>query len=377
MSYLVCHVQKFKASDVKGMQKHNQRESQNSKNKDIDKDRTTLNYDLHNQNHINYNLKVKEIIKDGYSVDKGIRKDAVVMTSTLITSDSEYFKKLLPEQQKEFFKKSYEFLKEKYGEKNIISATVHMDEATPHMHLCSVPLTEDGRISAKNIFDRKNLLKLQDELPKHLQVNGFDIKRGEIGSEKIHLDTHDFKKLKVAELEKSVDNKLIEVKELEIKLERTKDTLKNDLKPLQATKMQLHELKYLEVKKSVLGGKMTLIEGDYHKLMELAKQGIIKSNDLVKLQEEKNYITYQSYEYKKAYDESGTKISELKKTIGKYKESTDNLNGQLDALVKTIKKLEPEVREKFMEDYKENFKEISKSKMELQKAKVQSQDFQM
>jgi len=56
--------------DVKGTQIHNQRESENSKNKDINKDRTILNYDLHNENHINYNHKVKEIIKDGYSVNK-------------------------------------------------------------------------------------------------------------------------------------------------------------------------------------------------------------------------------------------------------------------------------------------------------------------
>ena len=59
MSYLICHVQKFKANDMKGTQIHNQRESENSKNKDINKDRTILNYDLHNEKHINYNRKVK------------------------------------------------------------------------------------------------------------------------------------------------------------------------------------------------------------------------------------------------------------------------------------------------------------------------------
>jgi len=367
MSYLVCHVQKFKASDVKGTQIHNQRESQ---------DRTRLNYDLHNESHINYNQKVKEIIKDGYSVDKGIRKDAVVMTSTLVTSDSEYFKKLSNEEQKEFFKKSFEFLKEKYGEKNIISATVHMDEATPHMHLCSVPLTEDGRLSAKNIFDRKALLNLQDELPKYLQSNGFDIQRGEAGSEKTHLDTQDFKKKKVEELSMALDNKLKEVKELEIKLEKTKDALKSDLKPLEATKMHLSELKYLEVKRSVLGGKMTLLEGDYYKLMDLAKQGIIKSNDLMKLQEEKDHLAHQSYEYKKAYMDGGDKITELKKTIGSYKKSIDSLNGQLDAVVKTVKTLEPEIRKEFMENFKKNVQEIEKAKIESTKPKVQNRDFE-
>ena len=154
MSYLVCHVQKFKSSDVKGMQKHNQRESENSKNKDIDRSKTEFNYDLHNKQHINYNHKVKEILTNGFKGTKAIRKDAVVMTSTLITSDGEFFKKLLPEEQKEFFKQSYEYLKDRYGEKNIVSATIHMDETNPHMHLCSVPLTKEGRLSAKILFDR-------------------------------------------------------------------------------------------------------------------------------------------------------------------------------------------------------------------------------
>jgi len=50
------------------------------------------------------------------------------------------------------------------------------------MHLCSVPLTEDGRLSAKILFNRKSLLQLQSELPKYLQSKGFDVQRGESGS---------------------------------------------------------------------------------------------------------------------------------------------------------------------------------------------------
>lgn len=104
---------------------------------------------------------------------------AVVMTSTLITSDGEFFKKLRLEEQKEFFKQSYEYLKDRYGEKNIVSATIHMDETNPHMHLCSVPLTEKGRLSAKILFDRKGLLTLQKELPSYLKSKSFDIQKGE------------------------------------------------------------------------------------------------------------------------------------------------------------------------------------------------------
>jgi len=121
---------------------------------------------------------------------------------------------------------------------------------------------------------------------------------------------------------------------------------------------------------------MTLLEGDYYKLMDLAKQGIIKSNDLMKLQEEKDHLAHQSYEYKKAYMDGGDKITELKKTIGSYKKSIDSLNGQLDAVVKTVKTLEPEIRKEFMENFKKNVQEIEKAKIESTKPKVQNRDFE-
>ena len=94
MSYFACHVKKFKSNDVRGLQIHNQRESSNSKNNDIDSYRTILNYDLHNKDKINYNQRIKEIIAKGYKGTKAIRKDATVMTSTIVTSDKLFFDKL-------------------------------------------------------------------------------------------------------------------------------------------------------------------------------------------------------------------------------------------------------------------------------------------
>ena len=187
MSYAVIHVQKFKMNDVKGIQIHNQRESPNSKNTDIQRDKSALNYDLRNPEPVNYNHKVKEIIKEGYTVDKAIRKDAVVMTGTLVTSDKEFFSTLSQAEQKKYFQDTYDYLKGRYGEKNIVAAVVHLDEKTPHMHVVSVPITEDGRLSTKTLFDRKALRELQSELPKLLQDNGFEVKRGELGSDKTHV----------------------------------------------------------------------------------------------------------------------------------------------------------------------------------------------
>lgn len=225
MSYFACHVKKFKSNDVRGLQIHNQRESSNSKNNDIDPYRTILNYDLHNKDKINYNQRVKEIIAEGYKGAKAIRKDATVMTSTIVTSDKGFFDKLSLKEQRLFFEESYKFLKECYGEKNIVSAVVHMDETTPHMHLTAVPLTEDGKLSAKTIIDRKFLRHIQKAIPELLKSKGFDIERGVEGSVKGHTDTDEYKKEQLKKLKD--ENQELKRQNLELRKGYPNDTLRN------------------------------------------------------------------------------------------------------------------------------------------------------
>lgn len=87
----------------------------------------------------------------------------------------------------DFLKKSLKLFSERYGKQNIAYATVHVDERTPHMHLGVVPM-RDGRLQGKNIFNRQELLWLQDEFPKYIQKKGFDLQRGEEGSKAEHIE---------------------------------------------------------------------------------------------------------------------------------------------------------------------------------------------
>ena len=52
---------------------------------------------------------------------------------------------------------------ERYGEENIIAAVVHNDESTLHMHLNLMPVTKDGRLCSKQLFDKPQLQKLQTD----------------------------------------------------------------------------------------------------------------------------------------------------------------------------------------------------------------------
>ncbi|MEJ9260842.1 plasmid recombination protein, partial [Bacillus thuringiensis] len=92
------------------------------------------------------------------------------------------------------------FIQKRYGKQNTLYAMVHMDEATPHMHIGVMPITEDNRLSAKDMFTRKELISLQQDFPLEMREKGFDVDRGE-GSEKKHLSPQAFKEKQDLEVE--------------------------------------------------------------------------------------------------------------------------------------------------------------------------------
>ncbi|MEI4624118.1 MobV family relaxase, partial [Bacillus cereus] len=234
MSFAICRMQKFKMRDVKGIQIHNQREKESHTNPDIEKEQSHLNYDLHNDQYIDYLKTVKEKIEQNVETNRAIRKDAVVMCEFVVTSDREFFDVLDmvdPAQQKVFFKEAYSFLKDRYGEQNIVHAAVHLDEKTPHMHVGMVPVTEENKLSAKQIFNRKELVLLQDDFHAHMVEKGFDLERG-VSSDKKHIETARFKALTAKEEVQVLEDTLLE-KELEKqRIEKSMQQMKNRLNDL-------------------------------------------------------------------------------------------------------------------------------------------------
>lgn len=194
MSYAIIRIQKMTAGSVKGIQIHDQREKGYShSNPDIDFDRADLNKDLHNSEKINFTQRVKERIQK-LSLPRAVRKDAIVMCQCLITSDKGFFEGLSPEDQDRFFQEGYAFIKGRYGEENMLSATIHYDEKTPHLHVNFVPVTPDGRLCAKDLFKRSDLIQLHDDFWRFCNEKGFRIDRGDSkGERKEHLSVADFK----------------------------------------------------------------------------------------------------------------------------------------------------------------------------------------
>ncbi|MEC3436715.1 MobV family relaxase [Bacillus cereus] len=135
-------------------------------------------YDLVNGEGLtSYENKIMDIINKQRDSLLTIRKDAVLATQWYISVSNNYFEVIEFDKIKEFFKYVVEFFAGRYGKQNIAYAQVHYDGDTPYMLIGIVPM-RDGRLQAKNIFDRKELVYIQNELPWFLQKKGIDLERG-------------------------------------------------------------------------------------------------------------------------------------------------------------------------------------------------------
>nr|WGD91498.1 MobV family relaxase [Bacillus subtilis]WGD91507.1 MobV family relaxase [Bacillus subtilis] len=140
---------------MKGLQIHNQREKESHTNPDIDESRTKLNYDLLHQQMIDYKAIINEHISENVETKRAVRKDAVRCCSFMISASPEFFDGLSPEREKAFFESNLSFLQERYGKENVMYASVHKDEKTPHMHVGIVPVTKEKKLSVPSKFSTK------------------------------------------------------------------------------------------------------------------------------------------------------------------------------------------------------------------------------
>ena len=196
ISYLVCHMEKYHKTDIAPVENENERdETYQAGNPQIDFTRTRNNYNIIKRQR-SYTQFINDKI-EALDLPTKVRKDAVLMCSFVVGSDREFFGRLSPNEQQQFFVDCTRFFAERYGEENIISAVVHLDETTPHLHLNLIPIA-NGRLCAKTLFDRKELQNLQTDF--HSVVGKkWNLQRGKEGSTAKHLDTAAFKLKKMSE----------------------------------------------------------------------------------------------------------------------------------------------------------------------------------
>lgn len=327
MSYCVCHMTKFARGVIKGVEIHNKRklEGISHTNPDIDWNRSSENYDLHNTEGISYYKAIQARVAS-LNLKKAVRKDAILLCGFIITSDTDFFKSLGSEATRKYFIDSYEFLKNRYGPENVVAATVHLDEATPHMHFEMVPVI-NGRLSAKSLFTKTELKKLQTDFHREVGVK-YGLERGIEGSPAQHIETA---RLKLETAEKAQAAAIQGQKKAQAEtteLEKQKKALITEIKALKGVKKKSINLASILPQKSI--GKS--IKGVTIEQIEELKRGYIAGleaqTENKELTEKNRVLNMQlngTMKLRLAYGKLEQENKELKSNSDKQEETIQNL----------------------------------------------------
>ena len=150
---------------------HEKREFERS---DIDWSKTDENiFLIHTEQ---WNREITKQVKEAGAKE---RKDSVVLLDGLYTASPEWFETHSKEEWINYFQDCLTFHRDYYGE-HVINAVIHLDEATPHMQVASIPLTDDGRLSAKEIMGNRRDYRSRQNIFYDEVGKKYGLERGEI-----------------------------------------------------------------------------------------------------------------------------------------------------------------------------------------------------
>ena len=308
----MAHVAKYTRGAIQGLSNHLDRKTENHANKDIDVSKSHLNYDL-NQNQGDTISRLNERLEQVYCMN---RKDVKAVADWIVTLPKELEDRPADE-QRQFFQATKDFLDKQYGEENNISANVHMDETTPHMHYAFVPVVYDEKkqrekVSAKIVLNRNHLQSFHDDLDKHLKAEIPQIyERGIVNGQTVGVETvQELKQLRTQEKALSA-----EIENLSAK----RDTVQGEIK---AKTSELSAIELDDTYKSV-EAKPVAFQKKYVKVLE---------SDLRKLQDQASTAKV----YKAKFESEEEKSKELKHENSGLKAKVKQLENKLNDLASTL-----------------------------------------
>lgn len=351
MSYAIVRNVKMTRVEAQGICVHNDRKAKNHSNKEIDVTKTYLNYYI-KKNELNY-IKEFDKLKDKYDLKGQIRSNSIIMCEMVFTSDKEFFNKIGEKETKRYFDECYKFMcnYKNLGEKNIISAVIHLDEETPHMHLIYIPVihTEDkngnsiDKVCCRDFWKGRNSYRnLQNAYFDFVKSKGFDLERGLFVEEtnREHLTIQQYKNITnfedTKEKQKNIKLELPEVPELKdirkVMLNRDEKIINEIIKPKDDLIKKLHQEK-LELHNELSKQAKIIEEAEkYQKEREnlitdnIELKAKCKKLELTSKEKEKelkykyeNEIYNKDYQYQRIIDKLEKENNYLKKVIERFK----------------------------------------------------------
>ena len=303
------------------------------KNQDIDKTRSYLNYNLVPDR----NLSQREILNNRLSEVKVLKRDNVNVTCNWVITLPKTIKEN-SEEEKLFFQESYNFLKNRYGEKNVISSYVHKDEVTPHMHFCFIPIVIDKKkniekVSAFELITKKELNYFHKELNNYISK----IFNRDIG---------------ILNGATANGNKTV----LEMKNEQLEKELNKISNKTKKYNITLEKIKNLEIKDTLIGNAVKGISSN--EILEL----INESSQSLKIKKELNIAINEIKKLLEKNEKLQTENEKLKEELKENKVSLKNKVKEKNLFIRL--KNEWEYQNKILEKIPDEIIEIAKMRVE-------------
>jgi len=342
MSYAIIRNAKYKRENLKGIYRHNERRNFNYSNKNIDKEKTILNYSLKTPQY-SYEKEFDRLKKE-YNLKGQIKTVSNIACEYIITSDKEFFDTIGNEETKRYFETAYKFVSEykNLGKKYIMSAKVHMDEETPHMHLVFLPVVHTTDKKGNNIDklacsefwkEKDSYRRLQNAFYEYMVEHGFKLERGLPKEEtnRNHIDIKQYKELtnfeNTKKLVESINLNIPEetgIKDLKkFVINRNEKILNDIIKP----KEEMIKILYTENKAlhKELSKQAEIV--DEAEKYQKERQNIMSDNrelhnrvyELEEEYREKSFVL--EYEYKNKYHKLEKENKYLHKVIDRFKDT--------------------------------------------------------
>ena len=329
MSYAIIRNTKYKRENLKGIYRHNERKNKNYSNDNIDKERSYLNYSIKSPKY-RYD-KEFDRLKEKYNLKGQIKTVSNIACEYIITSDKQFFEEIGEEETRRYFETAYNFVAEykNLGEQYIMSAKVHMDEETPHMHLIFLPVvhTTDkkgndiDKLACSEFWKEKDSYRrLQDAFYQYMTSHNFELERGVPKEEtgRVHIDIKEYKEItNFDKTKKKIQNMKLELPDVpEI----------DDIKMVRWSKKR--DEKILE---DIIKPKDDLINKLYQNNIQMHQQ-LLRQAKMVeeaeKYQKERNKIMADNRDLHKQVDD----------IKAEYKEKEDKLEWKYDYKIRTLEK---------------------------------------
>ena len=390
MSYAIIRNTKYKRENLKGIFRHNERKNKNYSNDNIDKERSYLNYSI-KQPRYSYEKEFDKI-REEFNLKGQIKTVSNIACEYIITSDRQFFETIGEEETKRYFETAYQFVTEynNLGEQYIMSAKVHMDEETPHMHLIFLPVVHTknkkgddiDKLACSEFWKAKDSYRqLQDAFYNYMTSHNFELERGVPKEEsgRVHIDLSEYKELtNFDETKKKLQNMKLELPNVpdiadininRLSKKRDEKILKEIIKPKDNLINELYQDKLILQQELLRKSKMFEKAEKYQK----ERDNIMTDNEALHNQVEKIKSEYKQKEFDIEWKYK-SKIKGLEKENSRLNKIIDKFYETIDKFIHLIcKKFDMGAEDNLIRDFQKETNTFLDAEKQIQKEEKENE----